>query len=97
MPSIVTMHEEGGTPDGIYDMAGNVMEWMAEPFAPYSKLRRNSNRAPNAPRRVVRGGCWNSRLRELLCTSRKGLFPESQLPTVGFRCTVSAKREEAEA
>ena len=93
MPSIVNMHDEGRTPEGIYDLAGNVMEWTLEPFAPYARLRQNTNRPPNAPRRAVRGGGWNSKPEDLLCTARKGLFPESREPTVGFRCVINTKRK----
>ncbi len=89
MPSIVTMHEEGMTPEGIKDMAGNVFEWTLDPFAPYDK--RDSEEAANTPLRVVRGGSWHSGAHELRCTYRKGLFPESRLTTVGFRCVLPAR------
>ena len=90
MPSIVTMHDDGKTPDGIYDMAGNVLEWTADPFVPYNKLFKDPDNAQSAPRRTVRGGCWASLSQELACSARKGLFPESQLNTVGFRCILPA-------
>jgi formylglycine-generating enzyme required for sulfatase activity/tRNA A-37 threonylcarbamoyl transferase component Bud32 len=91
MPSMVTMHDEGRTPQGIYDLAGNIMEWTLDPYAPYKSIRRRSQKALNAPRRIVRGGCWNSEAKELVCTVRRGLFPESHLPTVGFRCVLPGK------
>ncbi len=89
MPSMVNMHDEGRTPDGIYDLAGNVFEWTLDPFVPYTTLRHATDPI-NAPRRTVRGGCWSSPAEELRCTLRRGLFPESRLPTVGFRCVVPA-------
>ncbi|MBX3176641.1 MAG: SUMF1/EgtB/PvdO family nonheme iron enzyme [Candidatus Hydrogenedentes bacterium] len=91
MPSIVTMHEDGRTPDNVYDMAGNVMEWMLDPFIPYKQIRQEPDIILDAPRRVVRGGCFNSPVDELINYVRRGLFPESQLPTVGFRCVLPAK------
>jgi formylglycine-generating enzyme required for sulfatase activity/tRNA A-37 threonylcarbamoyl transferase component Bud32 len=90
MPSIVTMHEEGMTPDNIKDMAGNVYEWVVDPFVPYSIKDQAPDRSPL---RVVRGGCWHSAANELRCTFRKGLFPEAQLDTVGFRCVLGARPE----
>ncbi|HNR29983.1 MAG TPA: bifunctional serine/threonine-protein kinase/formylglycine-generating enzyme family protein [Candidatus Hydrogenedentes bacterium] len=93
MPSIIAMHESGATPEGIQDMAGNVMEWTKDPFVPYPVARRpGGNGPPNAPRRAVRGGCWSSKPEELACTARKGLFPESRLATVGFRGVIPLRR-----
>jgi len=93
MPSMVNMHDDGRTPDGIYDLAGNVYEWTLDPYVPYTTLRRAEGPI-NAPRRSVRGGCWSSPAEELRCTLRRGLFPESRLATVGFRCVLPAATEE---
>lgn len=93
MPSIVTMHEDGRSPDGVYDLAGNVYEWTFDPFVSYNVQRYNPEAARTAPRRAVRGGCWNSSPHELLCTFRKGLFPEVREGTVGFRCVIPATRK----
>lgn len=90
MPSIVTMHDTGQTPNGIFDMAGNVFEWTMDPYLPYSQEGHSEEAIRREPRRVVRGGSWHSDLDDLTCTARKGLFPESQLTTVGFRCVVAA-------
>ncbi|MBN2307842.1 MAG: SUMF1/EgtB/PvdO family nonheme iron enzyme, partial [Candidatus Hydrogenedentes bacterium] len=90
-PSIVTMHEDGATPDGIYDLAGNVYEWTLDPFVPYTSRIQGNGPPADEPRRVVRGGSWHSPPHELRCTFRKGLFPETQLATVGFRCVVPAR------
>ncbi|MFP4192898.1 MAG: SUMF1/EgtB/PvdO family nonheme iron enzyme [Candidatus Hydrogenedentota bacterium] len=86
MPSIVTMHEDGATPDGIFDLAGNVYEWMLNSYLPYAPERRK--KMEDTPRRVVRGGSWQSPPDELRCSFRKGFFPECQLPTTGFRCVI---------
>jgi len=91
MPSIVSMHDDGQTPDGVYDLAGNVMEWTLDPFVPYAMLRNNPDQASAAPRRTVRGGSFSSPPEELQSYYRKGLFPESQLITTGFRCVAPAK------
>lgn len=92
MPSIVTMHDEGNTPEGVGDMAGNVSEWCLEPFSPYKALRSRPMDEIEAPRRVVRGGSWSSQPDGLRCSHRKGLFPETRLPTVGFRCVIDASK-----
>lgn len=93
MPSIVTMHDIGATPDKLLDMAGNVFEWTLDSFAPY-KANGPSPAKSGDPRRVVRGGSWHSGKDELSTSFRKGLFPETQLTTVGFRCVIPASHLE---
>lgn len=95
MPSIVTMHESGESADGIADLAGNVYEWTLDPFVPYDPKHGGSNPISDAPRRVARGGSWHSQASELRTTNRKGLFPESQLTTVGLRCVLPASNLRA--
>ena len=91
MPSIVSMHQDGRTPNGLYDMGGNVYEWTNDPFVPYA-MRLNNTVQPNqSPLRTVRGGCWKSPPGELRCSFRKGVFPESQLDAIGFRCVILAR------
>ncbi len=90
MPSIVSMHDTGATPEGVNDMAGNIHEWTLDGFVPYNPTNGGDNTQSDDPRRVVRGGSWHSDPQELRTTSRKGLFPQSQLTTVGFRCVLPA-------
>jgi formylglycine-generating enzyme required for sulfatase activity len=90
MPSIVTMHEGGATPDGVFDMGGNVYEWTLGAWVPYNAKNGGDTTNLSEPRRVVRGGSWHSLPNELRCTARKGLFRESRLTTVGFRCCLPA-------
>ncbi|MCP4642874.1 MAG: SUMF1/EgtB/PvdO family nonheme iron enzyme [bacterium] len=89
-PSIVTMHEEGGTPDGVLDMGGNVYEWTQDRFLPYAVKLKPGKGGRDEPRRTVRGGSWRSTSHELRCSWRQGLFPESQSSAVGFRCVAPA-------
>ncbi len=91
MPSIVTMHEDGHSPDNVHDLAGNVMEWTLDPFIPYKKIRQEPDIVLDAPRRAVRGGCFSSPQEDLRTFVRRGIFPETQLPTVGFRCVLPAE------
>ena len=90
MPSIVTMHERGVTPEAVFDLAGNVFEWTLGYFVPYTSIIEGRQSVESEPRRVVRGGSWHSPPGELRNTFRKGLFRESQLATVGFRCALNA-------
>jgi formylglycine-generating enzyme required for sulfatase activity/tRNA A-37 threonylcarbamoyl transferase component Bud32 len=90
MPSIISMHDEGATPEGVCDLAGNIHEWTSDPYLPYDPALRARAGQRTTPRKVVRGGAWDSPTEDLRCASRKGLFPESRLPNVGFRCVVQA-------
>jgi serine/threonine-protein kinase len=91
MPSLVTMYKDGATPEGIHDLAGNVYEWTLDPFLPYGPSWAGRVGPPQTPLRVVRGGSWNSDASELRSSHRKGIFPESQWATVGFRCVLPAR------
>ena len=94
MPSIVGMHDDGRTPEGVHDLAGNVYEWTRDWYEPYSQRHRRKNGSDMAPRRVARGGSWHSTAAQLRCSHRKGLFPETQEATVGFRCVVAVRSED---
>jgi len=94
MPTIVTMHTDGRTPEGVYDMAGNVYEWTCDPFVPYGQA--NPTDAVETPLRTVRGGCWNSKAKDLRCSHRKGLFPETRLSIIGFRCVLPVRAKQSE-
>lgn len=97
MPSIVTMHDSGATEDDIHDLAGNVYEWTLNPFVPYNlKAGGSVLVSKKEPRRVVRGGSWHSPEAELRTSARKGLFPQTQLTTVGFRCVLDAGKAHAQ-
>lgn len=91
MPSLVMMHDDGRTPDGVCDLAGNVYEWTSDLFLPYDPAKRQEAAQNGPPLRTVRGGSWQSPASELRCSFRKGLFPLSQLNTVGFRCVLPVK------
>lgn len=90
-PSIVTMHDDGATPEGLLDMAGNVYEWTRDPYAPYDPRLRGKARPSKEPRKAARGGSWNSKPEELRTWQRAGFFPETQSKTIGFRCVVAAE------
>jgi serine/threonine-protein kinase len=72
---------------GLFDMAGNVWEWVADRFAPYSGASMNDPRGPaSGERRVVRGGSWNFNPRLLRVSLRINGPPVNRDVSLGFRC-----------
>ena len=90
-PSKVGSATKGGSPFGILDLGGNVLEWVEDTYDPraWSTLPELNPRRddPFAPRRVVRGGSWNyDVVHSLRVSDRDGYPPDLRDATLGFRC-----------
>lgn len=73
---------------GLYDMAGNVREWVRGAYAPDAYARLNaSNPAPEreGDDKVVRGDSWMKEPQRARCSLRLALAPGIVANTVGFR------------
>ncbi len=71
---------------GIYDMAGNVWEWVYDSYQPSLPTKHNAVRIGNS-RRVVRGGGWYSPARECRATARESYSSTKRGIILGFRPT----------
>jgi formylglycine-generating enzyme required for sulfatase activity len=79
----VGSYEAGRTPEGVYDLAGNVKEWTQEQWAPYPW-----GNTPDAPigGQIVRGGAWTTSPVSMVSCNRDTHGPTQPAPFVGFRC-----------
>ncbi|HTV22056.1 MAG TPA: SUMF1/EgtB/PvdO family nonheme iron enzyme, partial [Polyangiaceae bacterium] len=78
----------GRSPEGVDDLIGNVFEWTAEGLYPYDRSPATDPRGPaDADAFVIRGGNFNSALREFLDPAlRFAMHRDSYSHGVGFRC-----------
>jgi len=77
------------SPSGVWDMAGNVREWVQDGWDEGYYLTsppRNPVCETNPGRRVVRGGAWCLTEWDARTTSRQVLIGGAQRRYMGFRC-----------
>ena len=69
----VGRYSEGATPEGLYDMAGNVWEWTDSWYDDTCSYR------------VIRGGGWNDDSERCRSADRGGSGPGDRYDSIGFR------------
>jgi formylglycine-generating enzyme required for sulfatase activity len=84
------------TPEGLYDMGGNVREWcssLAKPY-PYDPMDGRENLRLPGPR-ILRGGFYDLPKRQQHAVNRVEQEPGIRLPVAGFRVALDAPRVTA--
>ena len=79
---------KGASRYGLKDVVGNVWEWVADYYGPYTKdEQQNPKGPPSGEERVIRGGSWNASLAPWVRpTFRYKAVPGERSYGVGFRC-----------
>ncbi len=88
-------------PWGLYDMLGNVWEWVQDPWHDdYTGAPQDGSVWPSSSpgaARVVRGGSWNGLARFCRCASRYQGAPDLRDGNLGLRCARVQVREPGQA
>ncbi|MBV5289864.1 MAG: SUMF1/EgtB/PvdO family nonheme iron enzyme [Pelodictyon phaeoclathratiforme] len=80
----VGSYPDGVTPEGLYDMAGNVWEWCLDWYAENGTFI-NPLLSETGSYRVIRGGGWDDNAKSCLSAFRGGSPPGNRSNNVGFR------------
>ncbi len=85
----VGIYEKGKSPYGVYDVAGNVWEWVADWYDAtyYSRSPRRNPKGPaTGTRRVIRSSGWQVETPQVRIFTRVASQPLDRNHSTGFRC-----------
>ena len=89
--------ELGKTPEGVYEMSGNIAEWVFDWYDAryYQKSPgKNPQGPPKGKYHVVRGGAWNSLPDYMRVSHRYGQNDGQEFYGIGCRCAKSHNLKE---
>ena len=96
----INRYDKGASPYGVYQMAGNVSEWVSDWFDP-EYYRHGHDKNPQGPTtgelKVFRGGSWNEDPEVARSAGRNGGLPDRESYLTGFRCAKSGDDSGGEA
>ena len=90
----VNKYDNGVSPYGVFQLAGNVAEWTADWYDPHY-YKTAPDRNPKGPekgtQRAFRGGGWIDSTPSVRPAQRNGTDPNTKMNWLGFRCARDAK------
>ncbi len=101
-PPIISVdkYDNAVSPYGLYQMAGNVAEWVADWYdKDYYKTapERNPTGPEKGTQRSFRGGGWIDSTPSVRAAQRNGTEPNTKMNWMGFRCARNAKDAPAQS
>lgn len=95
-PPIISVdkYDNAVSPYGIFQMSGNVAEWVADWYDPKyyaSAPDRNPKGPENGTQRGFRGGGWIDSTPSVRAAQRNGTDPSTKMNWMGFRCARDVK------
>ncbi|QQO55287.1 MAG: SUMF1/EgtB/PvdO family nonheme iron enzyme [Thiohalocapsa sp. PB-PSB1] len=94
-PSPVGIFPGDCTPEGVLDMAGNVVEWCLDAYDEYSEGDADNplRIGEGGVSRVLRGGAFYFSSWDLRCSFRYWVASVNRFRYVGFRCVLAPRRQ----
>ena len=77
-----TVGKYKSNPWGIYDMQGNVSEWVLNDF---EQFQNDASIIKKGNKKTVKGGSWRDRPYRSKASSTLGYYPWQKVVNVGFR------------
>jgi sulfatase modifying factor 1 len=95
-PPIISVdkYDNGASPYGVFQMSGNVSEWVADWYDPkyYTTApEKNPNGPETGTQRAFRGGGWIDSTPTVRAAQRNGTEPNTKMNWMGFRCARDMK------
>lgn len=78
----------GASPYDVYNLSGNVAEWVRDWFQPYPGGDPKTSQEFGQSYRIIRGGAYFDGPNYIRVTTRRGLLPDASQGYVGFRCVI---------
>ncbi|HRE49618.1 MAG TPA: SUMF1/EgtB/PvdO family nonheme iron enzyme [Aggregatilineales bacterium] len=90
-PDTIDAYPSGSTPEGVYNLAGNISEWVADWYDAniYRTTAANTidpKGPPSGTRKVLRGGDWDAVPLFARSVHRRDEDPLTPRNSLGFRC-----------
>jgi len=91
----VGSYPTGKSDYGVFDLSGNVAEWVQDWHFPEYYLFSPKENPPGPEKghyKIIRGGNWQNNAEDVRLTYRNATVPKARSKTIGFRCVANAAK-----